>query len=169
MIIAMPYGHPLPVELKTKFDDYATRNVQAMEKDLLQDLLPLLSDEYRLPQGPDQRAIVGLSMGGGQALTIGLSHLDEFAWIGGFSSATPQGDLDERFADLVDHVSETNGRIKLLWVGCGEDDFLAQRNRQFTAWLGEKEIRHTYRETEGSHNWTVWRKYLAEFLPQLFR
>ena len=169
MIIAMPYGHPVPIALKSQFDDYAARNIPAMEQDVLQDLLPLLDDQYRLLPERQQRAIVGLSMGGGQSLTIGLSHLEEFAWIGGFSSAAPQGDLDERFASLVEDVSATNEQIKLLWVGCGREDFLVQRNQQFTSWLTAKGIRHTYRETEGSHSWMVWRKYLAEFLPQLFR
>jgi enterochelin esterase family protein len=169
MVIAMPYGHPMPIERKAQFDDYSARNVQAMERDLFQDLLPLLDDEYRLLTERDQRAIVGLSMGGGKSLTIGLSNLDKFAWIGGFSSAAPQGDLEQEFAELIDDVATTNARIELLWLGCGEDDFLVQRNRQFTTWLTAKGIRHTYRETEGSHNWMVWRKYLAEFLPQLFR
>ena len=26
-----------------------------------------------------------------------------------------------------------------------------------------------WRETDGAHNWLVWREYLAEILPQLFR
>jgi enterochelin esterase-like enzyme len=30
-------------------------------------------------------------------------------------------------------------------------------------------LQHTYRLTEGPHDWIVWRKYLAEFLPLLFR
>jgi enterochelin esterase family protein len=169
LVIAMPYGHPLPIERKSRFDDYAARNIQAMEKDLLQDLLPYLNNEYRLKDGAEQRAIVGLSMGGGQSLATGLGHLDDFAWVGGFSSAAPQDDLDRVFADLLEDVSATNARLKLLWVGCGKDDFLLERNRQFTQWLSDKDLRHTYRLTEGGHDWIVWRKYLAEFLTLLFR
>lgn len=33
----------------------------------------------------EHRAIAGLSMGGFQAVSIGLAHLDKFAHIGGFS------------------------------------------------------------------------------------
>jgi enterochelin esterase family protein len=169
LVIAMPYGHPLPIERKSKFDEYASRNAVAMEQDLLEDLLPHLANEYRLKDGREHTAIVGLSMGGGQALAIGLGHLDRFAWVGGFSSAAPQGDLDRRFADLVDDVSATNTRLKLLWIGCGKEDFLIERNQRFTTWLNDNGIRHTYRLTEGGHDWIVWRKYLAEFLPLLFR
>ena len=124
MVIAMPYGHPLPLARSGTFDDYATRNEAAMEQDLLHDLLPLLAAQYRLKQDRLQRAIVGLSMGGGQSLTIGLSNLDRFAWIGGFSSAPPRGDVDGKFASLLQDVAATNDQVKLLWIGCGKDDFL---------------------------------------------
>ncbi len=169
MIIAMPYGHPLPIELRSRFDDYASRNLQQMEQDLLQDLLPFLSRQYPLKQDCQQHAIVGLSMGGGQSLTIGLQHLDQFAWVGGFSSSAPQGDRDREFAGLVANVAQTNQQLKLLWIGCGEDDFLLERNQQYVQWLKEKGIQHNYRQTEGGHDWSVWRKYVAEFLPLLFQ
>ncbi len=169
MIIAMPYGHPLPIELRTRFDDYSARNLVLMEKDVLQDLLPYLHQCYRIADDPQQSAIVGLSMGGGQSLTIGLKHLDQFAWVGGFSSAAPQGDeLDQQFPQLLTDVAETNRRLKLLWIGVGEEDFLLERNQKFIVWLGDKGIEHVYEQTDGGHDWSVWRKYLAEFLPLLF-
>lgn len=170
MIIAMPYGHPLPIELKTSFDNYADRNIVLMEQDVLQALLPYAGEHYRIKQGCENRAIVGLSMGGGQSLTIGLTHLDQFAWVGGYSSAAPQGDdLDRQFAGLLADVADTNKRLKLLWIGCGEDDFLLERNQQFIQWLKTQGVEHTFRQSDGGHDWTVWRKYLAEFLPLLFR
>lgn len=169
MIIAMPYGHPVPIELRTSFDDYSPRNTNKMEQDLLQDLLPLLTEQYRVSEDRTQRAIVGLSMGGGQSLTIGLLHPELFAWVGGFSSACPQGELDEQFADLVGDVDRANQQLSLLWIGCGKDDFLLKRNQSFLQWLQAKKIQHTYKQSEGGHNWMVWRKNLAEFLPQLFQ
>ncbi|NLX54272.1 MAG: esterase [Planctomycetaceae bacterium] len=169
LVIAMPYGHPLPLPRSGSFDDYATPNRLAMEEDLLQDLVPLLESAYLLEHDRTYRAIAGLSMGGGQSLHIGLKHLDRFAWIAGFSSATPVGDMDREYASLLEQVSATNDRLKLLWVGCGKDDFLLERNERFRVWLADKGIRHVYRLTAGGHEWAVWRKYLAEVLPQLFR
>ncbi len=170
LIIAMPYGHPLPLERPQTFrDDYASRNIHALEQDLLIDLLPLLQRNYHVTDSREQRAIAGLSMGGGQSLVIGLQHLNQFAWVGGFSSATPQQELEQQFSALLQDVNQANELLKLLWIGCGEDDFLLDRNEAFTAWLSEKGIRHTYRLTDGGHDWIVWRKYLAEFLPLLFR
>jgi enterochelin esterase family protein len=169
MVIAMPYGHPLPLELKAEFDDYAGRNIVLIEKDVLQDLLPFVNERYRVSEQRQSRAIVGLSMGGGQSLTIGMKHLETFAWIGGYSSACPETDLEDSFAQILADVPAANKRIDLLWIGCGEKDFLLDRNRKFVNWLKEQGIEHTYRETAGAHEWSVWRKYLAEFLPLLFR
>ena len=169
MVVAMPYGHPLPIELRTAFDNYADRNMVLMQRDVLQDLIPFVAQNYRLKKGREYRGIVGLSMGGGQSLTIGLHNLDEFAWIGGFSSAAPQGALQEQYADLLADVAATNVRVKLLWIGCGKDDFLLQRNRTFIEWLKQNGIEHTYHESEGGHAWEVWRRYLATFLPMLFQ
>jgi enterochelin esterase-like enzyme len=169
LVIAMPYGHPLPLPKEGAFDDYATPNQAAMEEDLMQNLLPLLADQYRLKDDRRQRAVAGLSMGGGQSLTIGLQNLDRFAWIAGFSSATPVGNVDKRFAHLLADVSATNEQLKLLWIGCGKEDFLLERNEQFRTWLSDNRINHVYRLTDGGHEWMVWRKYLAEVLPQLFR
>jgi enterochelin esterase family protein len=70
---------------------------------------------------------------------------------------------------LVADVEATNRRLELLWLGCGTEDFLLERNDSFAKWLTNRKINHTYRRTDGGHSWLVWRKYLAEFLPMLFR
>jgi enterochelin esterase-like enzyme len=71
--------------------------------------------------------------------------------------------------DLLESVVAANQKIKLLWIGVGKDDFLLARNREFVKVLDELKVRHTYQETDGRHAWGVWRGYLAEFLPLLFR
>ena len=37
------------------------------------------------------------------------------------------------------------------------------------ALLDGKGIRHQFLETEGDHSWPIWRNYLVEFTPKLFR
>jgi enterochelin esterase family protein len=43
------------------------------------------------------------------------------------------------------------------------------RNQELVAALNTSGIRHEWRETAGDHSWPVWRGYLADFLPKLFR
>ena len=138
-------------------------------QDLIHDVLPLVETNYRIGTSPDRRAVVGLSMGGGQSLSIGLAHPDTFHWIGAFSAAPPRGDLDRRFAKTVKPSASYNEKVKLFWIACGKDDFLLERNNEFRNWLTSAGIRHRYQVTEGSHNWRVWRRYLAELLPLMFK
>ena len=120
-----------------------------------------------LRDAPPRFALVGLSMGGGQSITVGLGHLEQFAWIGAFSAAV--SGQDPVLTGLRADPDATNQKLKLFWIGIGKDDFLLSRNHEFVKVLDEIKIRHTYQETAGRHAWGVWRGYLAEFLPLLFR
>jgi enterochelin esterase-like enzyme len=140
-------------------------NTELFERDLLEEVLPFVEANYRVKADPASRGIVGLSMGGGQSLTIGLNHAAKFAWVGGFSSAVPS---KETLASALNDVSATNRKLKLLWIACGKDDFLLKRNEDFIALLKEKQLKHEWLLTDGNHSWPVWRKYLGDFLPRLF-
>ncbi|MDA1191226.1 MAG: alpha/beta hydrolase-fold protein [Candidatus Poribacteria bacterium] len=161
-VIVMPKGHTHPSELTSRTGPLSDRG---FADDLLNDIMPLVEREYAVSTDREKTAIVGLSMGGGHALNIGLKNLDEFAWIGGFSSAAPTEGLDESFADAKRHPEQ----LKLLWIGIGRDDFLFERNEQFRSWLDESGIPYTPHITDGGHTWAIWRDYIAEFLPLLFK
>ena len=161
MVIILPHGHAAPADMTVR-DWIGPR--EGFEIDLLGDILPLVAARYSVDTSAERTAVVGLSMGGRQALSAGLTHLDTFGWIGGFSSAVPDGPLDQTFADLLTRPAKP----KLLWIGCGTDDFLYERNTEFLAWLDEHDIPHTAHISEGGHAWPVWRAYLEAFLPLLF-
>jgi len=72
-------------------------------------------------------------------------------------------------AGALDNSDSTNAKLKLLWIGCGKDDFLLKRNEDFIALLKEKGLRHEWHLTDGSHSWPLWRTYLVEFAPKLFQ
>ncbi len=62
-------------------------NIIGYERILFNEVMPVVNREYNVSRNREERAIAGLSMGGAQALYVGLNHLDTFAWIGAFSSA----------------------------------------------------------------------------------
>ena len=62
------------------------QGIELLTRELLSDIIPMIDRTYRVAPGRENRAITGLSMGGGQAFTMGLKHLDLFAWVGEFSS-----------------------------------------------------------------------------------
>jgi len=169
MVIAMPFGHPVPLSERERSENYALQNSRSMTADIVNDLLPMLNRHYHVTKQSSQRAVVGLSMGGGQAIHAGMSHPETFGWIGAFSAATPEGNLRETYPEIDTAIKAHPGHRKLFWIACGVDDFLLQRNRQFDAELDRLNITHHYIETEGGHSWPVWRGYLPKFLEQLFR
>jgi len=63
----------------------------------------------------------------------------------------------------------TTKKIRLLWIGIGKDDFLLTGAQALDAALTTKGVRHTFRVTEGRHEWVVWRHHLHEVAPLLFR
>jgi enterochelin esterase family protein len=124
--------------------------------------------KYRVASGRENRAIVGLSMGGGHALQIGLSHLERFSAVAAFSSAVP-GNFENRFQALLDDPEGTNKKLKLLWIGCGRQDSAFERNQKLSELLTVHKVRNTFYPTEGLHNFATWRRYLVEVAPRLFR
>lgn len=167
MLVAMPNGHPIPWSSRRR--GLRAGNTEAFRKDLMGAAVPLVETLYRTRPGPEHRAIAGLSMGGGQALHAGAGNLGSFAWIGAFSSAAPNPREDQAMSALLADPTTANGRLRLLWIAIGRDDFLLERNVALKADLDKAGVAHEWLLTEGAHNWRVWRDYLARFVPLLFR
>lgn len=165
MILVMPDAHAIPPG-EGGFEKYGPANSAALCRELKEDIMPLVERTYPVKAGREHRAFAGLSMGGHHALTVALNHHADFGWIGAFSSAPPPNDS---IASGLDDAKAVNGDLKLLWIACGKDDFLAANNREFDALLGQRGVRHEMVWTDGDHSWPVWRRYLAEFAPRLFR
>jgi enterochelin esterase-like enzyme len=162
MLLVMPDGH---ADLDEEEGDHKA-NFLKFEADLLGSVLPLVDATYRTIATSDGRAINGLSLGGMQALDIGINHPDLFAYIGGMSAYVPMAEdlLAIGFANKY-----FNDEIKLLWISIGKDDFLLKDAEAFHSLLNKHGIRSQWTVTKGEHEWTVWRGYPRDFAPLLFR
>lgn len=135
---------------------------------LFQEVIPQIEKDYHVSKDRGGRAIAGLSMGGAESLSAGLNHPEEFAWVGGFSSAVVMLDPDYSKAfPAVD--AKMNSQLRLLWIACGTEDGLVGPNRKFEDWLQSKGVQFTRVETPGAHTWMVWRRNLMAFAPLLFQ
>src|SRR5262245_48772140 len=120
MIVVIPNGRASKdLTAKSPFKEQGPA-FALFEKDLLNDLIPFIEKTYSVKADRESRALAGLSMGGGQSLNFGLSNLDKFAWVGGFSSAPNTKKVDELVKDPADAAK----KLKLLWVSCGDRDFV---------------------------------------------
>jgi enterochelin esterase family protein len=144
------------------------------ERDLLEDVIPMIDRTYRTIADRTHRAIVGFSMGGGQASRIGLRHLETFSRIGVMSAGmggggTPGAPDPEPLATLAADPAKANKAIDLLWIACGKEDAAMKGAAALHQALDHAGIEHTFLETEGAHHWRVWRRYLRDLSPLLFK
>ena len=129
----------------------------------------MIDKKYRTIADRKSRAIVGFSMGGGQSGRFGLRHLDTFSRIGIMSAGMAPGADGEPIASLAANRDKTNALIDLLWIACGKDDTALKGANALHQSLEQAGIEHTYLETEGAHHWRVWRRYLRDLAPLLFK
>ncbi len=167
MIVVMPNGRAMK-------DDRAVGNIMDREKveafatfeqDLLEDLIPFVEKNYPVLKDRENRAIAGLSMGGGQSLNFGLGNLDKFAWVGGFSSApnTKEPEI------LVPDPQKAKEMLKLLWISCGDEDNLIRFSERTHQYLLKNDVPHIYYIEPGVHDFKVWKNGLYMFSKLLFK
>jgi enterochelin esterase-like enzyme len=135
------------------------------ENDLIKDIIPFIESHYSVRAGRENRALAGLSMGGGQSLNIGLGNLDTFAWIGGFSSA-PNTSPPEQ---LVPDPAKAKKQLKLLYLSCGNKDGLIRVSQGVHAYLKEKNVPHVWHVDEHGHDFQHWKKGLYNFAQLIFK
>ncbi len=162
MIIVMPFGHALPFGGRgnntTAFTDY-----------LLRDVMPLAEGKYRIAAGRENRALAGFSMGAEQSLAIFFAHLDKFSAIGAFAPSGFRA-IETQHAALLADPKGTNEKIALLWLSVGKQDpGHLNGSTQLENVLTAKQITHTWRLTDGMHNYAYLRDRVEEFLPLVFK
>jgi enterochelin esterase-like enzyme len=135
------------------------------ENELLKDIIPYIESNYSVVADREHRAVTGLSMGGGQSLNIGLSNLDTFAWVGGFSSAPNTSPPEQLVAD----PEKAKEQLKLLYVSCGNKDGLMRVSQGVHAYLKEKNVPHIWHVDEHAHDFQHWKKGLYNFAQLIFK
>jgi enterochelin esterase-like enzyme len=168
MIVVLPNGRAMK-------DDRAVGNIMegpkvqafaTFEKDLLNDLIPYIEKNFPVLKNQKNRALAGLSMGGGQSLNFGLGNLNTFAWVGGFSSAPNTKSPQE----LMPNVKNAKKKLKLLWISCGDKDGLISFSKRTHDYMLANQVQHVYQVIpNGYHDFKVWKMNLYMFSQLLFK
>jgi len=167
MLVVVPNGRAMKDDraVGNMFDPEKVAAFATFEKDLITDLIPFIEKTFPVLSHRENRALAGLSMGGGQSLNFGLKNLDLFAWVGGFSSA-PNTKMPE---ELVPDPTLAKENLKLLWISCGDKDNLLNISQRTHDYLKEKEVPHIYYVEPGGHDFKVWKNDLYLFSQLLFK
>lgn len=132
--------------------------------DLLKEIIPYVESHYSVYTDRDHRALAGLSMGGGQALNIGLVHVETFAWVGGFSSAPDAKAPPELVPDPA-----VPKKLKLVWLASGNRDPLIRIGRGVHDYLKEKGVPHVWHVDGNAHDTPEWENNLYLFSQRIFQ
>ena len=166
MIVVMPFGHTPDRPGATG----GTLNNQDFGNDFLNDLIPHIEANFRTLDGPENRAMAGLSMGGAHTIRNGLTHPELFSYIGIFSMGLNGGNEVEAYeAQHEEALRRAANELRLVYFAMGETDFLYSRVAPTRELLDMFNIEHIYNETPGGHTWINWRDYLTDFAPRLFK
>lgn len=164
MIVVMPNG-------RAQKDDRADAGMgaapafAAFERDLLDDVIPTIESKYSTRADRENRALAGLSMGGGQTLNFGLGHLDTFAWLGAFSAAPNT----KSPAELVPDPAAAKEKLKLLMITCGNKDGLFRISKGVQTYLKDHDVPYVWHVDGQGHDPTHWANALYNFSQRIFR
>jgi enterochelin esterase-like enzyme len=132
---------------------------------LVKDVIPFVEKRFRVQVAKDDRAIAGLSMGGGHTLAATNNNPGLFAYIGVFSSG-PQTS-DETFQKQLEAVKA--GGVKFYWLGAGTTDMARERTVTLAELVKKDGFKTSYREIPGRHYWFLWRDFLAQYAQVMFQ
>ena len=138
--------------------------------ELMKEIVPHVEKNFRVLAGPENRAIAGLSMGGGQTLRVLTTHPDQFAHVAIWSAGLGRNaqDWEKRNESFLAKADQVNKSIKLLDVTVGDKDFALNGSKTLSEILTKRGIRHKLQITGGGHTWINWRQYLRDLAPRLF-
>jgi enterochelin esterase-like enzyme len=163
MILVFPNGRAMNPDSipQDMFSQEAQSAFANFEADLFKNLIPFIERKYSVRKDLSHRGICGLSMGGGQALNIGLGNPKKFSCVGSFSAA-PNTDVNKFKVDA-------KKALPLIWILCGRDDnllFVSQNADNYLTLMG---IPHGFEIIDGRHDWGVWKYGLTEFVQKIFK
>ena len=153
------------------------RPIATMDESFM-DIVKYIESHYKVAKGKKNRAICGLSMGGGHSFATSKRYPDAFNYVGLFSAGLNiGGERNKSFYELLQQNKEVQQQLSrlfsakpaLYWIAIGKTDFLYQQNADLRRYLDEKGYKYEYVETEGGHIWRNWRIYLTMFAQKIFK
>lgn len=158
MLVVMPMGNMT----NTSGDTW-----QNFEDVLINDLIPYIEANYNASSAPDDRAIAGLSMGGGQTLNFGYKNPEVFTWIGAFSPA-PNTIAAATTITNMDAV-KNNVHLNFLAAGTNETMYLNTAT-SYHNYLAQNGVDNLYLQIEQglNHEPENWNRQLHNFAQRIF-
>lgn len=131
---------------------------------LVKEIIPFIDRNFRTVPNKDNRAIAGLSMGGGHTVSASNNNPGVFGWIAVWSAG---GQNTEAFEKQLQAVQAAG--VNHYWIGAGTTDFARQGSQTLFEVAKKVGLNVTYHEAPGAHFWFIWRQFLSEFGSLIFK
>ena len=155
---------------------YSWQGMQTFRSELIDNVIPFVEKNFRVKKDRKNRAMCGLSMGGGQSFYIGLRDPDVFANVGVFSTGMFGGisgasnfDLEAEVPGMLTDTKTFNNQFDVFFISCGEQDPRIEYTRSIVKKMRDSGVNVRFSSYLGDHEWQVWRKSLHEFAQYLFK
>ena len=151
------------------------------------ELMPSVEAEYHAGGSKGQRAVMGLSMGGGGSTVYCQRHPDKFsscyvmsAWLDNKEEKVSVKDRKDKLQIVCQSVCEHSAidfienadertveamRTVKWFIDCGDDDFLLDLSVKLHQDYRARKIKSELRVRDGVHNWEYWHNALRTALP----
>ena len=173
MIIVIDNGN-----VSTGRRGYSSEGMAGFKKEITENIIPFIDENFRTKANAKNRALCGLSMGGGQSFYVGLGNLNYFNSVGVFSSGlfggirNPSGstfNAEKEIPGLLTKSGEFNKKLDLFYISCGEQDPRIEYTKKAVATMKEHGLEVAFNSFPGDHEWQVWRKSLHDFAQRVFK
>ncbi|MCF0164648.1 MAG: esterase family protein, partial [Bacteroidales bacterium] len=180
MIVVMPNGNPgqyaaSPLQIPTKTIERKFTNTFNNYQSLAADIVPYIESHYKASRKRTDRAVAGLSMGGGQSFFVAFSNVDMFANVGIFSTGLFGGNVgngpfdgEKEMPGIFSNPQKYN-KFKVLYISCGEQDDRLKGTNVVVANFRKAGYDVIYETYPGNHEWKVWRRNLSSFVQKIFK
>jgi enterochelin esterase-like enzyme len=128
---------------------------------LIGQIIPQIDGTYRTLTGREQRALGGLSRGGGWTVRLGLTHWEMFGALGLHSPV-----VFSRDASVIGRwiAAIPPGSFPRLWLDIGDQDRELGQARLLEESLAGHSILHEWHLYSGDHSEVYWGRHVEEYL-----
>jgi enterochelin esterase family protein len=130
----------------------------------VEEIIPFIDRSFRTIPNKDNRAIAGLSMGGGHVISATNNNPATFGWIAVWSSG---GQDTPEFAAALTRIKDAG--VKHYYVAAGTTDMARSGAQTLYAVAQKVGLPTSWHESPGAHYWFIWRVFLGDFGSMLFR
>ncbi len=155
---------------------YNMDSMQSFKSEMIDNIIPFIEENYRVIPDRENRALAGLSMGGGQSFYVGLGNPDYFSHVGIFSSGVFGGipnvlsfDAEKEMPGIYSNTESFNSNFKVFYISCGKSDQRIEDVKNIVQVFRSHGLNPVLSTFPGGHEWQPWRKSLHDFAQLLFK